>query len=117
MKKSILAGMVMFLAVTFIVAPSCKKKVHKTNEDYIGYWIGESNTSIYSLSIEDDSQGSYEENSLGKTVTASGAVRLKKDKLKVGPFKKFEVELHPTEDGSTGEWWMILDGVPYYRTE
>ena len=47
------------------------------------------------------------------TVTATGKARVKGDKFKIG-FKKFTLNQEPQQDVD-GDWFMVLDGVTYYR--
>jgi hypothetical protein len=108
----------LFCSLSVLVFTQCKKKVIKVDENYVGFWEGYEGTTAHILDIQKNSKGRYEKSGAGVTETANGTVRLKDDKLKVGPFKKFEVRQHPVKkvDQNGQEYWeMNLDGVRFIR--
>ena len=108
MKKYFFLMSLLFLLVA---TNSCKKPVAEVNQDYVGEWDALSDA-YYTISISSNSKGVYQKLSGISTVTVSGKVKLKDDKLKIG-VKTFDVDMHPTL--VDGEYTMMLDGVTYYR--
>ncbi len=111
-KTSFLLSLLSLLVVAMI-ASGCKKKVTSVNEDWVGLWEGHDGSTTYRLKVEEDSDGWYEEAN-GVTETTNGTVRIKGDLLKVGPFKKLNINQHPTKKTTPAGyvyWQIELEGV------
>lgn len=114
MNRSLYLLVVLPLAVATISLTSCKKKIHKVNEDYIGYWEGDDDSKLYTFDIADDSQATYEEIGAFSNVSITNKLRIRDEKMRLGVIKRFTVDQHPTSTDSGNVWTMVLDGVTYY---
>lgn len=114
MKIRFLPLLLSVLVFSVLFTTSCRKKVHKVNEDYIGFWEGEDAASVYTFIIQDDSEADYEKNTGGVYVSFAGALRLRNDRMRIARIKAFDVDQHPTPTGNGTEWSMIIDGITYY---
>ncbi|GEM_PF-4643658 len=118
MKASIFTPIVTVMAVCLLITTSCKKQVHKVNEDYVGYWEALENNSFYFFNIESNSDAEYEENTAGAFVNFTGKVRLRNDRLNIARLKGFKVDQHPAPvNDSSMVWSMVLDGVTYFTVK
>ena len=110
-----------FLAVFLFVG--CAKKAVDVNEEFIGTWVGAGKGlgyESYIITIDEKSNGRYEEETLERSLTVAGKARVKKNYtiLKIG-LKKFSIDQAPTEVvDTTGKKSyskiMVLDGMTWF---
>jgi len=92
---------------------ACKKKVTKTNSDFVGDWSGAKSDSQYNLLIESNSKGVFHTYKGNVTKEVKGNVRLSGSTLKVF-IKKFHVDEVPRQDADNPlKYVMVLDGITF----
>lgn len=116
------------ILIAILAFSSCKKLVSNSNTDFIGYWLTKPNYYLTSIYIDANNKGEYfsegDNSSVEDDVLIKGIVRCNHNKLKIGPFKKFNIDEAPHEidtnslSGNFGSpkpnWQMKLDGVLFY---
>ena len=98
---------ILFLALLFI---SCRKKVSEVDADYIGIWEGADNNGVYSIRIDEQSNGRYSFVGESKMDAAEGKARINNSTIIIS-FKRLSIDSPPTE--SEGNWTMVIDGISY----
>jgi hypothetical protein len=102
----------LFLALIAATAISCKK-VSKTHPDFIGLWHTTSGSVNYTLDIQNNGQGRYEESTgLMSSSEWSGMARYKDGILKIG-LKKLKINKEPYVLGQF--YLMEMEGKTFTR--
>jgi hypothetical protein len=107
-----------FLIAFSLVLTQCRNNAATVDPKFVGVWTGTDSispgsVSVFRLSIDDQSNGYWFEDTKGNYETAQGIARIKHDKLHIG-LRSFAINEYPMQD-SSGIWQLILDGVLYKR--
>jgi hypothetical protein len=101
------------LAITSLTLIGCHDEAIKIDSHFIGVWNGSDATYTYHLSIDNRSNGYWEQDKGGKYQSAQGVARAHNGKLSVG-LKDFDIDEYPMQDTS-GAWVMNLSGIVYTK--
>lgn len=99
--------LILLLALLFI---SCGKKVSEVDANYIGIWEGADNNGVYSIRIDEESNGRYSFVGDSEMDAAEGKARINNSTLTIS-LKRLSIDSPPTEN--EGKWTMIIDGITY----
>jgi hypothetical protein len=106
------------ILLIIILANSCKKKVTKVDENFIGLWRTQLSTNEAALKITADSQGEFESwSNLSDEGGESfhGVARCKGNKLKIGSLNTLTIVEYPHLIDTTQFFWNRSGPKPNWK--
>jgi hypothetical protein len=101
------------LLLTCFTFAGCRDEAIRIDSHFMGIWNGSDAVYTYHLSIDNRSEGYWEQDKGGKYKSAQGVARVKNGDLSIG-LKSLEINQYPAQD-SAGGWEMTLSGVVYQK--
>lgn len=106
---------ILFLFVfTALIIAGCGKPANEVDPNYVGEWVAVTSDTEYRISIQSNSDGTYNKYKGATTTTATGKAKASSKKFYIG-LQSFKLDQTPIYDATAGTYTMTLDGVQYFR--